>query len=128
MADQGFAPQIVSFCDELRSEGIAIGTAEILDAFAAVEHVPWTQREQFREALAATLAKSQEDRRLFELVFDRWFFRAAELQALERRDDDAEAEAPPSSSQPGDGERIDLDELTEQIRQAIADGDEGRMR
>jgi uncharacterized protein with von Willebrand factor type A (vWA) domain len=128
MGDQGFAPQIVSFCDELRSEGIAIGTAEILDAFAAVEHVPWTQWEQFREALAATLAKSQEDRRLFELVFDRWFFRAAELQALERRDDDAEAEAPPSSSQPGDGERIDLDELTEQIRQAIADGDEGRMR
>ncbi len=129
MKDQGFAPQIVSFCDELRTEGIAIGTAEILDAFAAVEEVPWTERKQFREALAATLAKSQEDRRLFELVFDRWFFRAAEMEALERRDEDAEADGPPSSSEAaGDGERIDLDELTAQIRQAIAEGDEGRMR
>ena len=33
--------------------------------------VSWTEREDFREALAATLAKSQEDRRVFELMFDR---------------------------------------------------------
>ena len=32
----------------------------------------------FREALAATLAKSPDDRRVFDLVFDRFFFRAAE--------------------------------------------------
>lgn len=129
MLDQGVAPQIVSFCDELRSEGIAIGTAEILDAFAAVEQVPWTDRLQFREALAATLAKSQEDRRLFELVFDRWFFRAAEMAALEQEGKPGDADSP-TSTQPGDGdgERIDLDELTQRIRQAIADGDEARMR
>ena len=36
----------------------------------------------FREALAATLAKSQEDRRIFELVFERFFFRAAEAAAI----------------------------------------------
>jgi len=125
---EGFAPQIVSFCDELRSEGVAIGTAEILDAFAAVEQVPWTQREQFREALGATLAKSQEDRRVFDLVFDRWFFRAAEMEALQRRDEEGAAGGEPSDSQTGDGERIDLAELTEQIRQAIADEDESRMR
>lgn len=65
------ADQLVSFCDELRNEGLAVGTAEILDAFAAVEQVPWSERSQFREALAATLAKSQEDRHLFERVFDR---------------------------------------------------------
>jgi uncharacterized protein with von Willebrand factor type A (vWA) domain len=129
VADQGVAPQIVSFCDELRSEGIAIGTAEILDAFAAVEQVPWTERSQFREALAATLAKSQEDRRLFELIFDRWFFRAAEMAALEQDGKPGDADAP-TSTQPGDGdgERIDLDELTQRIRQAIADGDEAQMR
>ncbi len=81
------ADQLVSFCDELREEGIAIGTAEILDSFAAVEQVPWSDRAQFREALAATLAKSQEDRHLFDRVFDRWFFRAAELEAIEREGD-----------------------------------------
>ena len=31
----GLAPRLVSFCEELRSEGVAIGTSEILDAFAA---------------------------------------------------------------------------------------------
>jgi len=119
------ADQLVRFCGELREEGLAVGTAEILDSLAAVEQVPWSEREQFRGALAATLAKSQEDRRLFDLVFDRWFFRAAELEAIERgREGAARGEA---SGGGGDGDRIDIDELTELIRQAIADGDETRM-
>ena len=46
--------------------------------------MPWTSQADFREALAATIAKSQEDRRLFELLFERWFFRAAEAEAIER--------------------------------------------
>jgi len=123
------ADQLVSFCDELRGEGLAIGTSEILDSFAAVEQVPWTDRTQFREALAATLAKSQEDRHLFERVFDRWFFRAAELEAIGREGAGAgEADRSGAGQAGGDGERIDVDELTEMIRQAIADGDEARMR
>ena len=60
------------------------GTSELLDAFAALDAVSWTDREDFREALAATLAKSQEDRRVLELVFDRFFFRAVEREAVER--------------------------------------------
>jgi uncharacterized protein with von Willebrand factor type A (vWA) domain len=124
------ADQLVSFCDELREEGLAIGTAEILDSFAAVEHVPWSDRAQFREALAATLAKSQEDRHLFDRVFDRWFFRAAELEAIEREGIDGEAgDGNQNIGEAGDGgERIDVDELIEMIRQAIADGDEAAMR
>jgi len=123
------ADQLVSFCSELRSEGLAIGTAEILDSFAAVEQVPWTDRAQFREALAATLAKSQEDRHLFERVFDRWFFRAAELEAIGREGAAEGAAADRGRGEAGgDGERIDADELTEMIRQAIAEGDETRMR
>ena len=74
----GLAAKLLGFCEELRSEGIAVGTSEILDAFAALEQVPWSSQDDFREALAATIAKSQEDRRLFELLFERWFFRAAE--------------------------------------------------
>ena len=80
----GLASKLLGFCEELRSEGIAVGTSEILDAFAALEQVPWTSQDDFREALAATIAKSQEDRRLFELLFERWFFRAAEAEAIER--------------------------------------------
>ena len=73
---------LVEFGEELRAEGVDSGTAELLDAFAVLAEVPWTEPEDFREALAATLAKSQEDRRIFELVFDRFFFRAAEAAAL----------------------------------------------
>ena len=117
----GLAAKLLGFCEELRGEGVAVGTAEILDAFAALEQVPWESRDDFREALAATIAKSQEDRRLFELLFERWFFRAAEAEAIEREIDETERRHEGA-------ERLDIDELREQIRAAILDGDEGAMR
>src|SRR5918997_202796 len=72
----GMASSLLELADELRQEGMAVGTSELLDAFSALDEVSWTSGEDFREALAATLAKSQEDRHLFDLVFDRFFFRA----------------------------------------------------
>jgi len=120
--DPGLATRVAEFCSELRAEGIAVGTAEILDAYAAMGEVPWRKRDDFREALAATLAKSPEDRRLFELVFDRFFFRASEAEAINRDLHDAEGERFEG------GERLDLDELTAAIREAIAEGDEDAMR
>ena len=35
----GLAAKLLGFCDELRGEGVAVGTSEILDAFAALEMV-----------------------------------------------------------------------------------------
>ncbi len=116
----GLAPRIAAFCEELRSEGVSVGTAEILDAFAALEAVPWAEQADFREALAATIAKSQEDRRVFELLFERYFFRAAESEALER-------EVREERRYEG-GDELDLDQLREAIRQAIAGGRDGEMR
>src|SRR5438552_306940 len=116
----GLAPRVVAFCDELRREGLAVGTSEILDAFEALRTVPWEEQDAFREALAATVAKSQEDRRVFELLFDRFFFRAAESEALGRGvGEDRRYDG---------GERLDLDELREAVRQAIAEGRDGEMR
>src|ERR671918_1317839 len=80
----GFAPRLLEFADELRREGMHVGTSGLLDAFAALEHVSWTTEEDFRSALAATLAKSQEDRRVFDILFERYFFRAVEREAVER--------------------------------------------
>ena len=80
---RAIAARLVEFCEELRSEGVAAGTSELLDGFAVLDEVAWTDPEDFRAALSATLAKSPEDRRIFELVFDRFFFRAAEAAAVE---------------------------------------------
>jgi hypothetical protein len=123
------AAKLLGFCEELRGEGVAVGTSEILDAFAALEHVPWTSHDDFREALATTIAKSQDDRRVFELLFDRYFFRAAEAEAVARGvDESAEGEGGGGEGPPGAADRLDLDELGERIREAMASGEEDALR
>jgi uncharacterized protein with von Willebrand factor type A (vWA) domain len=123
-APQGLAAQMLSFAEQLREEGVAIGTSELLDAFAVLREVDWTHQGEFREALAATLAKSQDDRRVFELVFDRFFFRAVEMAAVRE-----------GVERPGEGagdlselSETELDALRMQIAQALRDGAEGAMR
>src|SRR2546421_413218 len=110
-SDHGGLPaRLLGFAEELRDEGVAIGTSELLDAFAALDQVPWTEREDVREALAATLAKSQEDRRVFELVFERFFFRAAEAEALDREVREDGGVGGPEEGEPS-GAQIDLEAL-----------------
>src|SRR4051794_19364500 len=121
--EKGFDGQVLAFAEDLRSEGMALGTSELLDAFAALGEVPWTVPDDFREALAATLAKSPEDRRVFDLVFDRFFFRAAEAEAVRREvTEGGELDRDAAAT---DG--LDLDALRRQISQAVRDGDEGAM-
>ena len=100
----------------------AVGTSELLDAFAAWARSRGREPSRFREALAATLAKSPEDRRVFELVFERFFFRAAEAEALRA----CVKGAPPAARAAGRhrGEQIDYDNLREQV----AAGDPRRRR
>src|ERR1700722_17698339 len=104
-APEGLPARILEFGEELRREGVAVGTSELLDAFEVLREISWTSQEDFREALAATLAKSQEDRRVFELVFERYFFRAVELAAV--------SEGVREELSGGDGE-LDLEELTDE--------------
>jgi hypothetical protein len=117
-----FDGQLLAFAEDLRSEGVAIGTSELLDSFAALEHVPWTDQRDFKEALAATLAKSPEDRRIFELVFDRFFFRAAEAEAARRELGEGAGEGGASDFD------INLETLRQQIAAALRDGSDAAMR
>ncbi len=117
----GFAGQLLAFAEEMREEGVALGTSEILDAFEVLEHVPWGDQGDFKEALAATLAKSPEDRRVFELVFDRFFFRAAEAEATRQRITEGTGDADQQTE-------INLDTLRQQIAAALRDGSEAAMR
>jgi uncharacterized protein len=127
-ASGGLPARLLELGEELRREGVAVGTSELLDAFAVLGEISWTEQDDFREALAATLAKSQEDRRVFELVFDRFFFRAVELAASREGVREQQDEA--------SGGNLDLDELTDeelealraQIAAALREGSEGAMR
>jgi uncharacterized protein with von Willebrand factor type A (vWA) domain len=116
--------QLLELGDQLRTEGVAIGTSELLDAFAALGEIDWREREPFQQALSATLAKSPEDRRVFDLVFERFFFRATEAAALEV----GIGEAGGALSSEESAGQIDLEELRTQIAQALAEGDEARLR
>jgi uncharacterized protein with von Willebrand factor type A (vWA) domain len=130
---EGIAARLLELGEELRKEGVAVGTSELLDAFAVLREIEWTAQQDFREALAATLAKSQDDRRIFELVFERFFFRAVELAAVREgvREDFAAHQL-----RDGDDSELDLEELSElqldvlrrQIAAALRDGDDSAMR
>jgi hypothetical protein len=137
------APLVVEFCSELREEGMQVGTSELLDAFDALGEVDWRRRDDFREALAATVAKSQQDQHLFKLVFDRFFFRAAEAQAAADQGrseggegaDGSEVNADGSAAEAGDDDgseetsgEIDIDALREAILEAIERGDDSALR
>src|SRR5215210_752284 len=115
----GMAPRLLEFADELLTEGVAVGTSELLDTFQALDAVSWSSREDFREALAATLAKSQEDRHVFDVLFERFFFRAVEREAIEQG---------LVEERFGGGEELDLEALRERIREAIRAGSDGEMR
>jgi uncharacterized protein len=120
-APPGLAAHLLEFGEELRGEGVAVGTSELLDAFEVLREVPWTQAEDFREGLAATLAKSQEDRRIFDLVFDRFFFRATELAAV--REGITEGGGIDAA-----GAELNLETLRQEIARALREGREGQMR
>ena len=117
---RSFDGQLVTFAEDLRSEGVAVGTSEILDAFQALRLIDWSSAEDFRETLATTIAKSPDDRRMFDLVFDRFFFRAAEAQAVRLEISEPRATVA--------GDELDLDELRRQIAQALQDGNESDLR
>ena len=116
-----FDGQLLAFGEDLRNEGVPIGTSEILDAFQALGHVTWTEQTAFKEALAATLAKSPEDRRVFELVFERFFFRAVEAEAARRQVTEGQSVGAAE-------DEIDLETLRAQIAAALRDGSEATLR
>jgi uncharacterized protein with von Willebrand factor type A (vWA) domain len=121
--------QILAFCEELRQEGSAIGTSEIQDAFRALEIVPWTSPVDFKEALATTVAKSPRDREVFDLVFDRFFFRAAEQAALDIALEPGNEKIPETGPQISEETLAGLDpnQLAQAVREAIEAGDESAM-
>ncbi len=71
--DCSFAENMAIFAALLRAEGLPLGTAELLDALQALEHIDLAGRDDFKAALRATLVKSRRDLEVFEDAFERYF-------------------------------------------------------
>jgi uncharacterized protein with von Willebrand factor type A (vWA) domain len=64
------AENVLHFVRVLRTAGLPVGPAKVIDAIAAVEAVGVANRTDFREALAAVLVSRQEHLALFEQAFE----------------------------------------------------------
>jgi uncharacterized protein with von Willebrand factor type A (vWA) domain len=102
---------LTQFIRALRAAGAAVSSAEAIDAARALAVVGYAERERMRDALGIVLAKSEEEKRLHDDLFDVYFSRAAaqaqrerEQQAGRGRGDDEEGAGKASGKEP-DGER-----------------------
>ena len=110
----GLPARLLELADELRNEGVAVGTSELLDAFEALDAVTLDRagglpRGAGRDAREVAGGPARVRR----CVFDRFFFRAVEREAVERGLREQRFEG---------GERLDIDELRERIREAMRAG------
>ena len=124
-----FPAHVLRFAEELRTEGVAVGTSELNDAFAALGEVEWTEsgavpRGAGRHAGQVAGGPAGVRPRVRALLLPRRRGRGAAPGRARGR--------PPTARTTHDGitggERIDFEDLREQVLRAIREGDEAAMR
>src|SRR4051794_23238788 len=96
---------------ELRDAGLPVSLTENLDAMQAVRHIPLSDREAFKYALAATLVKNNAHWRAFETVFEVYFSLRGREYSIGGDDDMSDVD--------------DLDEFLDRMREEGAEGMQG---
>ncbi len=76
--------RLFSFVRALRSHGIDLSPAEVLDAFNAIP-VMGVERFVLRETLAACMVKTADDRSTFDALFDQFFPLAPQQRRLRQK-------------------------------------------
>src|SRR3954469_17657011 len=102
---------LAGFIQELREAGLPVSLTENLDAMEAVRHIPISDREAFKYALAATLVKNNAHWRAFETVFEVYFSLRGKEYAIGENGEDLDLG--------------DLEDMLEQMRQEGAEGMQG---
>src|SRR6476659_11090731 len=114
-----------------------VGSGVMLDVLRGVWHIPLTDRDSFREVLAATLVKHFRHRRAFDTVFDVYF--ALYSGGIgedgegdgEGGDADARDESggvPGQQGSGGSGEGMSNEELAEMLLSALMNMDREQLR
>jgi len=121
------------FVHELRAAGLPVSMTENLDAMRAVEHVPISDRDSFREVLAATLVKHFRHRRAFDTVFDVYFALASggdgsDGELGEMGEAQEAGGVPGQQGSGGAGEGMSTEELAEMLMAALMSMDREQLR
>ena len=117
----GFDGQLLAFAEELREEGMALGTSELLDAFAALEQVPWTDQQRLQGGAggdARQVARGPAHVRA----------RVRALLLPRRRGEAARHEISEARPRRATACEVDLETLRQQIAAALRDGSEAALR
>jgi uncharacterized protein with von Willebrand factor type A (vWA) domain len=111
------------FVSALRHSDLAVSPAETLDAVATLDLIGMTDRRLFRNSLSIVLAKTAEEKRQFEICFDR-FFSATQFAGLAAAGfvEPETLLSNATSQQPSSGQNTPLDESS--IEQSSANNED----
>jgi uncharacterized protein with von Willebrand factor type A (vWA) domain len=85
----GVSERMMSLVEALRDTEVEVSPSQVIDAAQALSVIELLDREQLREALAATLVRRPEHRRVFDGLFELWFPERIGEHAGEGVDDEA---------------------------------------
>src|SRR3977135_1055480 len=117
----GMLDVLAGFIQELRSAGLPVSLTENLDAMQAVRHIPLSDREAFKYALAATLVKNNAHWRAFETGFEGYF-------SLRGKVERSRQEGAGGRRGSGGGESMTAEELAELLYRSLMEGNDALMR
>ena len=87
-----------------RGAGVRISVSESLDAFRSADVVGFEDRQALKDALTLTIAKTVEDKQIFEQCFETYFKRDNTALGGTTKPTAAKPEGQPSGEAPGEGE------------------------
>ena len=91
--------QLEQFLRALRAADVKVSPAEAIDAARTISAVGYADRELFKDALCATLAKSRDEVVAFDRTFETFFSRGELILPPPPPQGDLESGEPPSSPQ-----------------------------
>ena len=109
---------VTGFIDELRAAGVPVSMVEAIDAMEAVESIDIGSRVALRETLRATLIKNLRHEPAFDTAFDVYF--SPLPRPTDHREKGSSPQGRSGASEGADADEGGLDELVEDLLQALA--------
>jgi uncharacterized protein with von Willebrand factor type A (vWA) domain len=120
---KGLLDREIAFLDALRTAGLTVSLAEVLDATRAMGAIDLLDREALRHAYAACVLKRPSHRTTFDTLFDIWFPAVTGDPTRFTPEEGGDGEGGE-----GEGEPMSNEAYRDALRDLLLDGDEESMR